>query len=41
MFTLYCVLLTQGAFFENVDVALGRAIPEAPEPFCAVMAPLI
>ena len=30
-------LLTQSAFFENVGVALGHAVPEAPEPFCAVL----
>jgi hypothetical protein len=41
MFTLYCVSLTQSEFFENVGVSLGRAIPEAPEPFCAVLDPLI
>ena len=28
-------LLTQRAFFENVGVKLGRAVREAPEPFCA------
>ena len=39
--TLHCVLLTQGTFFENVGVMLGRAVLEAPEPFCEVLDPLI
>jgi hypothetical protein len=38
---MHCVLLTQGAFFVNVGVALGHEVPEAPEPFCEVLDPLI
>jgi len=34
-------VLTQSVIFENVGVALGRAVLEAPEPFCAVLDPLI
>jgi hypothetical protein len=34
-------LLTQSVFFENAGVALGHAVLEAPEPFCAVLDPLI
>jgi hypothetical protein len=34
-------LLTESVFFENVGVALRRAILEAPEAFCAVLDPLI
>jgi hypothetical protein len=34
-------LLQQSVFFENVSVALGRAVLEAPEPFCGVLVPLI
>ena len=30
-----------GDIFENVGVMLGRAVLEAPEPFCEVLDPLI
>ena len=39
--TLHCVLLRQAAFFANEGVWLGRAVLETPEPFCAVLGPLI
>ena len=39
--TLHCVLLTQGTFFAKEGVRLGRAVLEAPEPFCEVLDPLI
>ena len=35
------VLLTQAAFFAKEGVGLGRAVLEAPEPFCEVLDPLI
>ena len=39
--SLHSISLKQGAFFENEGVGLGRAVLEAPEPFCAVLDPLI
>ena len=39
--TMQRVLLTQAAFFAKEGVRLGRAVLEAPEPFCEVLDPLI
>ena len=34
-------LLKRAVIFESVGVVLGRAVLEAPGPFCAVLDPLI